>query len=126
MRAPLAYSFLVLLPLTLCMATAGCGVPGRGPAGGGPGQGPGPTPQGGLAISPVDPVLSVNGKDSQKLSFQVTRGAEDVTAQASFYVDDQRLGSFAGATFHTNPGAAGKTRVRATVGNDTATTSLTV
>src|SRR5262249_36744030 len=66
------------------------------------------------------------GTASVSLPFKVYSDGADVTSRAAFAVDDARLGAFDVATFRTAPGAVGRTVVRAAVGMETATTSLTL
>ncbi|MFO0579509.1 MAG: hypothetical protein U1A78_36390 [Polyangia bacterium] len=84
-------------------------------------------PAGTLTLTPADAVVAVDGKKGFDLQFHaVNKRGEDVTAQAVFSVDDDRLGYFEGATFHGRPGQLGKTPVRARAGQDGGSTSLTM
>jgi len=79
-----------------------------------------------LTVTPADPVVSNDGTTPFQLDFRVLRGAEDITGQAHLSIDDERLGHFEGATFKGNPGQAGKSIVRAQLGEDRGQTTLTV
>lgn len=79
-----------------------------------------------LTVLPADPVVTSDGKSPLQLDFRVMRGAEDITGQAHLSIDDERLGHFEGMTFHGNPGQAGKSIVRAQLGEDRGQTTLTV
>ena len=79
-----------------------------------------------LTVTPADSVITSDGKSPSQLDFKVLRGTEDITGQAHLSIDDERLGRFVGATFHGNPGQAGKSIVRAQLGEDRGQTTLTV
>lgn len=103
--------------------------PGAGsPPGTPPGTEPGMPglPQDILTLMPADPVIKVDGKSPFKLDFKVTRKGEDVTSGATLTVDNDYFGSFQGATLLGRAGAVGRTKVRAQLGNDIGSTSLTV
>ncbi|MCS6912093.1 MAG: hypothetical protein RMK29_07085 [Myxococcales bacterium] len=112
---PRLCAFLTLL----VVAMSGC--PARERAGDEPAE---QKKEGRLTVTPAEAVLDVDGKNSASISFRVLRGDEDVTDQASLWVDDARLGSFSGATFTSVPGAAGRTTVRAQLEGDTGSASL--
>ena len=100
--------------------TAGCA--GNKPNGSGGENGGGK----GVVIMPADPLLAVDGASAATLDFKVYRDGHDVTATAVLAVDNTALGTFSGARFSSVPGVAGRTTVRASVGSDLASTSLTL
>jgi hypothetical protein len=122
---------LLLLLQVLAVLPAGCA---QRRAEDDPGQGPGPGNQssdGGqvgvtLTLSPADPVWTVDGKTPITQAFTALRGKEDVSKEAFFSLDDGRLGSFQGNVFTATPTITGRTTVRARVGDDTGSTSLTL
>jgi hypothetical protein len=84
-----------------------------------------------LTITPGNVLLVVQGSTGSTQTFTVTGTysdgrTEDVTAQASFRIDDTRLGAFLGATFTSGTSVGGTSTVRAQVGSLSASTSLTV
>jgi hypothetical protein len=114
-------ALFVLAPLALggCISRKGADDPEGSPR-------PGEPPRGTLTLSPADPVLAADGKTPVKVTFQVLRGKEDVTSEATLSTPDAWLGSFQGATFTSVAGAGGRTTVTARVGDDFGMTSLTV
>lgn len=111
-----------------CVSVVGCSDAAR--RGGGPG-GPGGGGDGGvnagtLTLTPADAVLDVDGTAPATLAFTVMKDGNDVTAQATLGVTDTTLGSFSGATFTASGLAGGVTKVYATMGSDSGTTTLTV
>jgi hypothetical protein len=110
-----------LLVLTL----AGCGS-GRVRPDGGNNDTDGGTQSGTLVLAPADAVLTVDGVNAVTQAYTVTKMGADVTASATFFVDNGTIGTFSGNTFTSLPGGAGKTTVHATVGNDTGSTTLTL
>lgn len=121
------------LPALLLISLASACSPGRsgdGDSSAGP-DNPGTTgtPPGAmntLSITPKDLVLRVDQKSGATQTYRVTRDGQDVTAQATLYLDNPRLGSFKGALFTANPGTAGKGNVQAKLGADWGTTTLTL
>jgi hypothetical protein len=84
-----------------------------------------------ITITPGNVLLVVQGSTGSTQTFTVTGTwsdgrTEDVTDQASFRIDDMRLGSFLGATFTSGTAMGGTSTVRAQVGPLSASTSLTV
>lgn len=80
-----------------------------------------------LVITPADASLSVDGKAPAMLNYRVLRkSGEDVTGQAELLLDDSRIGYFEGGLLTVRPGGAGKTMVRARLGEEEGATSLTV
>lgn len=79
-----------------------------------------------LTVSPADPVVTNDGQSPFQLTFKVFLGTEDITDQVRLSIDDERLGHFAGATLHGNPGQGGKSIVRAQRGEDRGKTTITV
>jgi WD40-like Beta Propeller Repeat len=111
--------------LLLTLACAACGS-SRGHGNGDGGSDSDGSSGGTLVISPADLVLDVDGQSPATVTYSVTRGGQDVTSQAAFIVDDGRFGGCNGPIFTSAPGAAGKTTIRATVGQDSGWTSLTL
>jgi hypothetical protein len=145
----------ILLAATMLSGCSSCGTPpdpggepttdgGSGPTtDGGDGSttdgGDGSNPDGGdpgksltsLTLSPTSKILVVKGTTVATQQFTVTGSfadghSEDVTAQASFSIDDTRLGGFQGSTFTSNTTVGGTSTVRARVGAMSSATSLTV
>ncbi|HEX8822622.1 MAG TPA: hypothetical protein VF794_22030, partial [Archangium sp.] len=110
--------------------------------GGGTGGDPSDPGDGGLAlrslsISPTDVSLTASSTTAATRRFTVLGTysdghTEDVTAQASYSVDDIRLGTFTGSTFSTRTNTAtstavgGTSTVRARLGTMSVSTGLTV
>ncbi len=92
-----------------------------GPGGKRPASGPGS-----LYLQPADLEMVVDGKSPLTIPYQVRRGREDVSAQAVVTIDDEALGTFQGNVFAHRPGGAGRSTVRARVGDDTGETTLTL
>ena len=83
-------------------------------------------PEYALTLTPADASLGVDGKTATTLDYRVLRRGEDVTAQATLFLEDSRIGDFNGASLTVKPGASGKTRVHARIGDDEGVTTLTV
>jgi hypothetical protein len=99
---------------------------GAGGATGAGGKGSGGAAQAqAITVTPADATLGVGGSGPATLAYKASRKGEDVTASATFSVEDATLGSFSGATF-TASGKPGKTTVHATVDGADGTTSLSV
>lgn len=127
-RLPAAlFSLLGLCALLGTAATVSCAADrlvddGSGPGGANrPPNGPGS-----LYIQPADVALVVDGKTPVNIKYQVTRQRDDVSDQVTMTLDDDALGTFQGSTFTYRPGGAGRTTVRARLGEDTGETTLTL
>ncbi|HYO74385.1 MAG TPA: hypothetical protein VEU33_50755, partial [Archangium sp.] len=84
-----------------------------------------------LAISPTKPLLTVRGSTSVSQGFTVMGTysdgrTEDVTGQATFSIDDTRLGLFLGSTFNSKTDVGGTSFVRARIGTKSVSTDITV
>ena len=106
------------------------GADGGGGTDGGDGGDGGPT-LGALAITPVKPLLTVTGSTGVSQRFTVIGTysdghTEDVTSQATFSIDDTRLGTFVGANFTSSATVGGTSFVRARIGTTSVSTELTV
>jgi len=92
---------------------------------GGPSDRPASGP-GSLYLQPADLEMVVDGKSPLKIPYQVMRKGRDVSAEAVLTIDDGSLGDFQGAVFAYRLGGAGRSTVRARLGEDTGETSLTL
>lgn len=81
---------------------------------------------GSLYLQPADLVMTVDTKSPLVIPYQVMRQSEDVSGQATLTIDDESLGSFQGPAFSYRLGGAGRSTVRARLGEDTGDTSLTL
>jgi Tol biopolymer transport system component len=104
------------------------GTDGGGKDGGGGDDGP---TIGTLTISPTKPLLTVSGSTSVSQGFTVMGTfsdghTEDVTSQATFSIDDTRLGLFLGSTFNSRTDVGGTSFVRARIGTKSVSTDITV
>lgn len=115
---------------------------GGGGGGGGntDGGGGGTTDDGGngsatlatLAITPTSPILAVTGTTPVTQQFKATGTfsdghTEDVTGQATFSIDDTRLGLFGGGSlFTSSTDVGGASTVRARIGTLSVSTPITV
>ena len=115
----------LLLPVALALITLGCGG-GRTRTDGGLPPGGDGSITGALTIEPADAILPSDGKQPASLTYKVSRDGADVTAQATLWVQDGRIGGFSGNVFSSSPGGAGKTFVYAKLGELMAQTTLTV
>ncbi len=84
-----------------------------------------------LTLSPANVTLVVKGSTPVSQKYTVTGlfsdgHSEDVTSQASFSVDDTRVGTFGGTTFTSTTTVGGATIVRARLGTTSTSTPLTV
>ncbi|WP_257458193.1 TolB family protein [Archangium lipolyticum] len=84
-----------------------------------------------ITITPANATLSVTGNTGVTQKYTVTgtftdKHTEDVTAQASFFIDNTQLGSFKGATFESSAKVGGTSYVRAQVGTMSVSTPITV
>jgi hypothetical protein len=121
-----------ILPLLLAAAVFGAACsasnpikPGQGGGGAGTGGSTGSQAQT-LAIAPLDAVIDLPGSGAPSpVAYKATIGGKDVTATASFSLDDPSLGSFAGATF-TPAGQPGRATVHCVADGQVAETSLTI
>ncbi|MFY0565875.1 hypothetical protein ACN28E_18785 [Archangium lansingense] len=116
------------------------GQDGGGGDGGGGGTDGGGEPDGGgsggstlstLTLNPNKPILTVTGSTGVSQRFTVTGTysngfTEDVTSQATFSIDDTRLGAFVGANFTSSATVGGVSPVRARIGTTSGSTELTV
>jgi hypothetical protein len=116
---PLVGGLGLLFGLLSC--ASGRLVDGDGENGNRPASGPGS-----LWVQPADVEMTVDGKSPLSITYQVMRQREDVSGQVTLSIDDEALGTFQGPTFNYRPGGAGKSTVRARLGDDTGETSLTL
>lgn len=85
-----------------------------------------------LAITPTGPILAVTGSTPVTQQFKVTGTftdghTEDVTGQATFSIDDTRLGLFGGGSlFTSSTTVGGNSTVRARIGTTSVSTPITV
>ncbi|QRO00922.1 hypothetical protein JRI60_18750 [Archangium violaceum] len=84
-----------------------------------------------ITISPANATLSVTGTTGVTQSYTVTgtytdKHTEDVTGQASFFIDNTQLGSFSGSTFKSSATVGGTSYVRAQIGTTSVSTQITV
>ena len=77
-------------------------------------------------LLPADVVLDTDKNNPVSISYRVARDGEDVTALTTLTLDDARLGTFTGSQLQASPTGAGKTTVRARLGDDTGETTLTL
>jgi hypothetical protein len=113
---------------------------GGGPTGNDDGGGGDPgDPDGGggeatlksITISPANVTLAVTGTTGVTQKYTVTgtftdKHTEDVTGQASFFIDNTQLGSFSGSTFRSSATVGGTSYVRAQIGTTSVSTPVTV
>lgn len=101
----------------------------EGPDKPGPSDPNNPVPAGTLTVTPADKVIAVDGKAGFQVQYRaVNKKGEDVTEQAVFSIDDERLGFFQlpRGLLQGRPGQLGKSMVRARVGEDAGSTTLAV
>lgn len=83
-----------------------------------------------LSLSPKNPTLTQGLGETRTQAFKVmgtfVTGQKDVTAQVTFYLDDEDLGVFDGGTFSSTKNRGGKTRLVASIGHRSDSTTLTV